>query len=50
MSRTLSMRKARPERSAASAGVWRTLAALGPLDLSAHGAEVLAFKPLSWTQ
>ena len=31
-------------------GVWRTLAALGPLDLNAREAEVLAFKPLSWTQ
>jgi hypothetical protein len=31
-------------------GVWRTLAALGPLDLNAREAEVLAFKPLSWTE
>jgi hypothetical protein len=31
-------------------GVWRTLAALGPLDLNAREAQVLAFKPLSWTR
>ena len=31
-------------------GVWRTLATLGPLDLNGREADVLAFKPLSWTQ
>jgi len=31
-------------------GVWRTLATLGPLDLSGREADVLAFKALSWTQ
>ncbi len=31
-------------------GAWRTLATLGPLDLSGREADVLAFKALSWTQ